>query len=103
MELSSGSHLARQALFPTGSKLHAQRGPDWQVRMTRLRVTLLTPTIGGLIEDVDDLSVPLDDDTIAEIRSALLNRRVLFFTDQHITPAQHRDFASRFGNLHPHP
>ena len=44
--------------------------------MTRLRVTLLTPTIGGLIEDVD-LSVPLDDDTIAEIRSALLNRRVI--------------------------
>ena len=70
--------------------------------MTRLRVTLLTPTIGGLIEDVD-LSAPLDDDTIAEIRSALLNRRVIFFTDQHITPAQHRDFAARFGKLHTHP
>jgi taurine dioxygenase len=70
--------------------------------MAKLRVTALTPTIGGLIEGVD-LSQQLDDEVIAEVRAALLRHRVVFFVDQHITPMQHRDFAARFGALHTHP
>jgi len=70
--------------------------------MPNITVRILTPTIGGVIEGVD-LSRPLDDEQIAEIRAALLRHKVIFFEDQHITPAQHRDFAARFGQLHTHP
>src|ERR1051326_6126240 len=70
--------------------------------MGKLRVTALTPTIGGLIEG-GDLSQQLDDEVIAEVRAALLRHRVVFFVDQHITPMQRRDFAARFGALHTHP
>jgi taurine dioxygenase len=70
--------------------------------MPGLRVKILTPTIGALIEGVD-LSQALDDEVIAEIRAALLKHRVIFFENQQITPLQHRDFAARFGRLHTHP
>ena len=70
--------------------------------MPALRIKTLTPTIGALIEGVD-LSQAIDDETIAQIRAALLKHRVIFFEDQHIAPVQHRDFAARFGRLHTHP
>ncbi len=69
---------------------------------TAIQVTPLTPTIGAVLGNVD-LSKPLDDAVIAEIRAALLRHKVVFFEDQHITPVQHRDFAARFGELHTHP
>jgi taurine dioxygenase len=62
----------------------------------------LTPAIGAVIEGVD-LSQPLSDDLLGFVRQALLDHKVIFFEDQHITPVQHRDFAARFGELHTHP
>ena len=62
----------------------------------------LTPAIGAVVEGVD-LAQPLSDDLLGVIRQALLDHKVIFFEDQHITPAQHRDFAARFGDLHTHP
>lgn len=70
--------------------------------MPRLTITPLTPTIGAVIGNVD-LSKTLDGEQIAAIRAALLQHKVVFFEDQHITPVQHRDFAARFGDLHTHP
>jgi taurine dioxygenase len=70
--------------------------------MSKLRETRITPTIGAVLEGVD-LAGSLDDEVIAWIRAALLKHRVIFFVEQHITPAQHRDFAARFGALHTHP
>ncbi len=70
--------------------------------MAKLAVRSLTRTIGAVIEGVD-LSRRPDDEIITDIRSTLLKHRVIFFVDQHITPAQHRDFAARFGALHTHP
>jgi alpha-ketoglutarate-dependent 2,4-dichlorophenoxyacetate dioxygenase len=46
-----------------------------------------------------DLSVPLDDDVIAGIQAAIDAYPVLIFRDQHLTDAQLRDFAARFGPL----
>jgi taurine dioxygenase len=47
-----------------------------------------------------DLSRPLGDETIAEIRQALLESRgLLIFRDQHITPGQHVALSRRFGPL----
>jgi taurine dioxygenase len=67
-----------------------------------MAVTALTPAIGAVIENVD-LSERLDEEQIADIRRALLEHQVIFFEDQHLAPAQHRDFAARFGALHTHP
>lgn len=46
-----------------------------------------------------DLSTPLDDDTIGGIQAAIDTYPVLIFRDQHLTDAQLRDFAARFGPL----
>jgi alpha-ketoglutarate-dependent taurine dioxygenase len=51
-----------------------------------------------------DLSGRLDADVVAEIRAALLQWKVVFFRDQHITQAQHVAFGDRFGQVTPaHP
>lgn len=47
-----------------------------------------------------DLSAPLDDGTIAAIRSALLDHLLVVFRDQHLTVERHAAFARRFGPLH---
>ena len=62
----------------------------------------LSPTIGAEIDGVD-LRDELGDDTIVEIRSALLRWKVIFFRDQDITAEQHIAFARRFGELEIHP
>ena len=62
----------------------------------------LSPTIGAELHGVD-LRDELSDDTIAEIRNALLRWKVVFFRDQHITTDQHIEFARRFGELEIHP
>lgn len=46
-----------------------------------------------------DLSQPLDQGTIADIQAAIDAYPVLVFRDQHLTDAQLRDFAARFGPL----
>jgi taurine dioxygenase len=67
-----------------------------------LRTKALTPAIGAAVEGLD-LSAPLTDDAIAQIRSALDDHLVLFFEGQSLTPLQQRDFAARFGPLYVHP
>ena len=49
-----------------------------------------------------DLSRPLSDEVIGEIRQALLDHQVIFFHDQHLTPEQHLAFGRRFGELQIH-
>lgn len=73
-----------------------------QRAFTRLSVEPMTPTIGAEISGID-LSGALDDETIGEIRAALLAHKVIFFRDQDINRAQHIAFARRFGELEIHP
>jgi taurine dioxygenase len=68
----------------------------------RFTLTPMSPTIGALIGDID-LRTGVDDDTFAELHRALLEWKVIFFRDQHLTGPQHRDFASRWGELEVHP
>ncbi len=68
----------------------------------RLKVMPMTPSIGAEIGGID-LSAEQDDETIAEIRAALLAHKVIFFRDQLITAQQHIAFARRFGTLEIHP
>lgn len=73
-----------------------------QRAFTRVKVAPLTPSIGAEISGIA-LAEKQDDATIAEIRSALLAYKVIFFRDQFITPEQHIAFARRFGPLEIHP
>jgi alpha-ketoglutarate-dependent taurine dioxygenase len=59
-----------------------------------LEVRHLSGTIGAEIDiDVRDLT----DEQVAAIRDVWLRRRVVFFQEQHLTPAEHLAFARRFG------
>src|SRR5437868_11103397 len=63
-----------------------------------IEVHPLTAAIGAEISGVD-LREPLDDNTVAAIRGALLDHLVVFFRDQDLTDEQHLAFALRFGPL----
>ena len=67
-----------------------------------IRVRPMTVAIGAEIEGID-LSQPLDDASWAAIYQAFLRWKVIFFRDQELTPAQHVEFARRFGPLETHP
>src|SRR5579885_2358133 len=66
-----------------------------------LSVNRIAGALGAEISGVD-LSQPLDDGVIAEIRRALIEHLVIFFRDQHLTPEQHLAFGRRFGRLQVH-
>ena len=68
----------------------------------RIAVDPLTPAIGAEVSGAD-LREPLDDETFAEIRRALVDHGVIFFRDQPIGHEQHLAFGRRFGPLHVHP
>ena len=67
-----------------------------------LTVTRISPALGAEVVNID-LRTPLPEETIAEVRRLLLAHRVLIFRDQDISPAQHVEFARRFGELEVHP
>ena len=66
--------------------------------LTALDVRPLSPKIGAEIAGVD-LATPLDDPTVAAIRTALNEHHVIFFRDQQLTPAQQVAFAGQFGEV----
>lgn len=72
------------------------------MRNTRIAVKPIAGAIGAEIEGVDIAAGP-DDETIAEIRQALLDRCVIFFRDQTFDAEQHKAFARRFGDIFIHP
>jgi taurine dioxygenase len=63
-----------------------------------LQVSPLTGTIGAELSGVD-LASDLDDETIADIRAALLRHRVVFFRDQRLDYEHQVTLAQRFGTL----
>ncbi len=70
---------------------------------TALSVEPLTITIGATVSAVD-LAAELTPDVAAAIRAALLERKVLVFPRQRLTPDSHRAFAAALGELTPaHP
>ncbi len=65
---------------------------------TPFEVVGLSGSIGAEIRGID-LRQDLPADTIAAIRAVWLERKVVFFPDQDLDPAQHLAFASRFGQV----
>ncbi len=67
-----------------------------------IKTQKVTIALGAEIVDID-LARGVDDDTIAEIRQALLGHLMIFFRDQTLTPAQYLAFAKRFGQVVEYP
>lgn len=85
---------------PTSSTAHA-------VKSARTHATLkfhpVTPVIGAEVTGVD-LREELDASTVASLRKALLEHKVLFFRDQPINDEQQVRFTRYFGGVTPaHP
>ena len=68
---------------------------------SNITVSPLTPAIGAEIGNIDLRRVKSDE--IADVRSALLEYKVVFFRDQTLTQAEHIAFARQFGDLEIHP
>ena len=65
-------------------------------KSTWFDVKPLEPTLGGEVSGVD-LHQPLGSDAVASLRTALLERKVLVFRKQHLTPEELQRFATYFG------
>jgi taurine dioxygenase len=66
-----------------------------------ISVTRVTPHIGAEIGDID-LTRPLGDAQIAELKAAFADNLVLFFRDQPVSVENLRELAMHFGALHRH-
>jgi alpha-ketoglutarate-dependent taurine dioxygenase len=64
----------------------------------QLDIAPLSGTIGAEIRNID-LHQPLDPDTLCAVRQALLDYKVIFFPGQHLSPEEHKAFASSFGEI----
>jgi taurine dioxygenase len=69
--------------------------PGQGLHELELDVRLLSGTIGAEVHGLDLRQI--DDATVAAIRRVWLERRVVFFPEQDLTPAEHLAFARRFG------
>lgn len=65
-------------------------------------LTPLSPTVGAEIAGVD-LRNPLAPALYAELNRALLEWKVIFFRDQHLTAAEQIAFAQHWGEIEEHP
>lgn len=68
-----------------------------------MKIEKLTTHIGAEVRGVDLAEAAGNEDLFGEIRTALLEHKVLFLRDQDIRRADHVAFASRFGALEDHP
>src|SRR4030095_12178544 len=95
------------------SSLSGKQGPRYRHMAEEgeayetIAVEKLTPIIGAEISGVD-IARLVDDETrsnrqLEQIHRALAENLVIFFRNQHITPAQHLAFGRKFGELHVHP
>ena len=65
----------------------------------------IAPVSGALGAEVGgiDLSQPLDEKTVGELRAAFNENHVLFFRDQALSPREQIGFGRKFGELGTHP
>lgn len=68
-----------------------------------MQIKQITPAIGAEVSDVHLGEAARSPELFAQVKSALLKHKVLFFRNQDITRADHVAFASCFGKLEDHP
>jgi len=94
--------ITKLPLYP-GPRIARRTPAGWDDRpYTLFTVRPLGVTIGAEISDIS-LAEPLSPTVQAELNRALLEWKVLFFRDQHLTREQHAAFAANWGELEDHP
>jgi len=68
----------------------------------RISVEQVSGALGAEIGGVN-VADELDEETIGEIRRALLEHLVIFFRDQELSVDRHKAFTRRFGEIFIHP
>ena len=68
-----------------------------------MQIEQLTCHIGAELKGINLADAIQDDALFSEIRSKLLQHRVLFLRDQNLTREEHVAFAEKFGQLEDHP
>jgi taurine dioxygenase len=64
----------------------------------RIKVAPVTGALGAEIEGVD-LSSPMDEELLSEVKRAFADHLVVFFRDQELSAAQFEAFGQQFGEL----
>lgn len=77
--------------------------PRFRVGTRGIEVLPLTATIGAELRNIDLGEAARDDELFADLRSLLVDYKVLFLRDQDVTRAEHAALARRFGLLEDHP
>lgn len=86
-----------------GPRLAARLPEGWRTEpLTRFSLRPVTPLIGAVVDGVN-LADPVDVELFTQLNQALLEWKVLFFRDQHITGEQQVAFAANWGPLEVHP
>jgi taurine dioxygenase len=67
-----------------------------------IETTRLCGTFGAEVAGVD-LTSPLPDEVLVEVKQAFLEHSLLIFRNQHLEPKDQINFASQFGTLDRHP
>lgn len=70
--------------------------------MSGMKIRKVAGALGAEVSGVD-LSRPLSDAEIAQIRAAFVEHQVIFFRDQALSPEAQLAFGRRFGPLNIHP
>ncbi|MFN3523732.1 MAG: TauD/TfdA dioxygenase family protein [Phenylobacterium sp.] len=81
---------------------HVPIQPTRRTRYGSFEVTPISPHIGAEVRGVD-LSKPISEELMADIRAAWADWLVLAFRDQRLDREAHKAFGRRFGRLHVHP
>ena len=84
------------------SHLALERDRLRKLRFDSFDHRLVGPSLGAEISGID-LSQPLHEREVNELRAALCAFKVLIFRDQAINSTQHVEFARHFGQLETHP
>jgi taurine dioxygenase len=84
------------------SHLAAERDRLAALRWDHFDAEQIGATVGAQISGVD-LTEPLSEAVLGELRAALHDYKVIFFRDQPLTAQTHVDLARRFGRLEVHP
>jgi len=66
-----------------------------------LKIEALTPAIGSMVHNIDISDPRIIEDHGAELKQLLLDRGVIFFRDQNLTPDAQVRFAKIFGDVVP--
>lgn len=87
----------------SGPRVATRTPPGWEPSVsTRFTLRPVAPTIGAEVEGIS-LAEPLDDELRHDLDQALLEWKVLFFRDQHLSRSQQAAFARHWGELEQHP